>query len=133
MDSPYVVIFDGVCNLCNGTVRFIIARDPERRFRFAPMQSDAARALIDRHYAPVTELDTFLVIKDDACLVRSDAALAVARELTWPWPLLGALAVVPKGFRDYLYGVLARRRYKLFGRRDECIVPAESVRDRFLD
>lgn len=133
MDSPYVVVFDGVCNLCNGTVRFIIARDPERKFRFAPMQSDAARALIDRHYAPGAELDTFLVIKGDSCLVRSDAALAIAGELPWPWPLVGAFKALPRPLRDAVYNAVARRRYRLFGRTDACMVPAEDVSDRFLD
>lgn len=132
MADQRIVIFDGVCNLCNGAVAFIIARDPARRFRFAPMQTDAARALIERHYAPDAELDTFLLIKDGACLARSDAALAIARELSRPWPLLGVLAIVPRPVRDAAYNLIARRRYRLFGRRDTCMTPGPDVRDRFL-
>lgn len=132
MADERVVIFDGVCNFCNGTVDFIIARDRGRRFRFAPMQTDAARALIDRYYAPGVEPDTFLLIRDGTCLVRSDAAVAIARELTWPWPLLGALAIVPRPIRDACYGLFARHRYRLFGRRDACRTPGPEIRDRFL-
>lgn len=133
MERSYIIIFDGVCNLCNGTVAFIIRHDPARKFRFAPMQSAAARALIERHYEPVTELDTFLLIQGDTCLVRSDAALAIAGELTWPWRLLAGLRIVPRTVRDYVYRLVARNRYNLFGKREVCMVPGRDVRDRFLD
>jgi len=130
--ASYVVVYDGVCNLCNGIVRFIIRHDSGRKFRFAPMQSEAGRSLIDRHYEPDAELDTFLVIGGGVCRVRSDAALAIVRELDRPWPLLGGLRCVPGPVRDFLYGLVARRRYRLFGRRESCRLPDPEVADRFL-
>lgn len=132
MSARYTLVFDGVCNLCNGVVRFIVARDPEAKFRFVPMQSDAARPLIERHHGGRDELDTFLLVRDEECLTRSDAALAIARELPWPWPLLAAFKILPRALRDFAYDALASRRYRLFGRRDACVVPTPAVRDRFL-
>ena len=136
--SANIVIFDGVCRFCSGTVDFVIARDPARKFKFAPMQSESARTLIEQHYrgcteSPNVDLETFLLIKDDRCLVRSDAALAIAGELAWPWPLLTGLRVVPRKLRDYAYDRFAASRYRLFGKRTTCRMPDASIRDRFLD
>ena len=133
MQGAYIVVFDGICNFCNGAVNFIIKRYPARKFKFAPMQSETARTLIEQYYSPVEELDTFLLIKDDACLVRTEAALAIAAELIWPWRLCAVFGVVPRTFRDCLYKLFASNRYTLFGRKESCMVPAPSVRDRFLD
>jgi len=133
MNGSCIVVFDGICNFCNGAVNFIIKRDPARKFRFVPMQSDTARTLMEQYYSPVDELDTFLLIKDGSCLVRTDAALAIAAELIWPWRLCAAFGVVPRTFRDYLYRLFARNRYRLFGRKASCMVPAPDIRDRFLD
>jgi predicted DCC family thiol-disulfide oxidoreductase YuxK len=127
-----LVLFDGVCNLCNGAVRFIIRRDPNAQFQFAPLTSAAAnRALAS---VPTRELPDSVVLVDEGRIyTRSDAALRIARGLRFPWPLAYALVVVPRGLRDWAYDAVARRRYRWFGRQDQCMIPGPSIRQRFLD
>lgn len=128
-----VVLFDGVCNLCNGLVRFIIARDPRAHFKFAPLGTEAAtRALAGAAIRdPVP--DSLVLIDDGAVFMRSAAALRIARRLTFPWPLAYGLIAIPRAVRDRTYDVIARRRYRWFGRRETCMVPGPGVQDRFLD
>ncbi len=130
-DSP-IIIFDGVCNLCNGAVTFIINRDPGKLFRFAPMQSELAARLVVEFPVPEIGGDTLVLIKDDASYVRSDAALEIARDLTGWWSLLRILRIIPRVIRDALYCLLARNRYRLFGRRQHCVVPTSDISDRFI-
>jgi len=133
MSKHRVVIFDGVCNFCNGTVMFIIKRDPEHKFLFVPMQNRAAQKLLRKFQLPEVGLDTFLLIEGDEYRVRTDAALTIAAELTWPWPLCKVFRIVPARFRDIFYKLFARNRYSLFGKRDVCMVPTSDIRSRFLD
>ena len=137
VDAPHaIILFDGVCNLCNATVHFVIRRDPRERFRFAQLQGDAARRICAEHGLPVpasAEPDSIVVIVDGRALERSDAALAIAGGLRFPWPLLGALSIVPRPARDAVYRLVARNRYRWFGRRSACLVPTEEIRSRFLD
>jgi predicted DCC family thiol-disulfide oxidoreductase YuxK len=129
-----VVLFDGVCNLCNSAVWFLIVHDVFRRLRFAPLQSDAGCALLARHGMTADATDTFVVIERGRALTRSDAALAVTRHLPppWGWAAL-ALRWLPRGWRDAVYACVARRRYRWFGRRDTCMVPGKDLRDRFIE
>jgi predicted DCC family thiol-disulfide oxidoreductase YuxK len=135
-----VVLFDGVCNLCSGTVRFVIARDPQARFRFAPLGSVAAVRLL--HEAGVSRedslspgADSIVLIEGGRVYVRSAAALRIARSLRFPWPMAYALILVPRALRDYAYDVVARRRLQWFGERDTCLVPADlkGLKDRWVD
>jgi predicted DCC family thiol-disulfide oxidoreductase YuxK len=126
-----VVLFDGVCNLCNGLVRFVVKRDPDGRFKFAALSSDAAaRALSRFDTGPLP--DSLVLIEDGNVFTRSDAALRIARRLGFPWQLAYALVVVPKFLRDWVYDLVARHRYRWFGRREACVVPTPTIRDRFL-
>jgi predicted DCC family thiol-disulfide oxidoreductase YuxK len=130
-DDHPVLLFDGVCNLCNGAVRFVVRHDPEGVFRFAPLQSDAADSLLadcDRE----SDLDSVVLVADGACHVKSDAALRVARRLGLPYSLLWAFRFVPRGLRDAVYDVVADNRYGWFGRREECMVPTPDLEERFL-
>ena len=134
MPDRTVVLFDGVCNLCHAWVRFVIARDPDARVAFAPLQSETGRQLLASGGAPPAATDSVVVFAGDQALVRSAAALAVADRLRPPWPFLARLArVVPRGLRDLVYDFVARGRYRWFGRRDTCALPAATPRDRFLD
>jgi predicted DCC family thiol-disulfide oxidoreductase YuxK len=127
-----VVLFDGVCNLCNGSVQFIIARDPSAHFRFAPLDSAAARSLIGES-APLGAVPDSIVLMDHRRMyTRSAAALRIARRLRFPWPLLYALIIVPRPLRDAIYDFIARNRYRWFGKRDTCMVPSPELRARFL-
>jgi predicted DCC family thiol-disulfide oxidoreductase YuxK len=115
-------------------VRFLIARDPKARFRFAALQSEAARAACVGHELRATRTqDTVVVIEDGRALERSDAALAIARHLPFPWPLLGAFRALPRGVRDAMYGLVAGNRHRWFGRSEACMVPTPEIRARFLD
>jgi predicted DCC family thiol-disulfide oxidoreductase YuxK len=132
-DAPAVVLFDGVCNLCNGAVNFIIDRDPDGYFRFAPLQSDVAATYLDDADGPDADLSTIVLVEGGQTYVRSTAALRIARRLTGAWPLLFLAIVVPRPLRDAVYNWVAHNRYDWFGRRDECRVPTPALRDRFLD
>ncbi len=129
-----IVLFDGVCNLCNATVQFILDRDRAGYFRFAALQSSVgAKALTDRGHAAVTgEPDSIVLIEGDAVYDRSDAALRVARRLDGAWPLLAVFLVVPRVVRDLVYRFIARNRYRWFGRTEECRIPTPALRARFL-
>lgn len=133
MDNRYIVIFDGVCNFCNGAVNFIIKRDPNGVFAFTPMQSELALELMDRYSLPDLGEDTFVLIKDGHCFVFSSAALEISRDLTGFWCLFNVFRLVPTPIRDACYKLFARNRYKLFGRRDTCMVPSQEVRSRFVE
>ena len=130
-DHP-VVLFDGVCNLCNGLVQFIIPRDPEGRIHFAPLQSDAGKALLSGHGLPAGNLDSVVVVEGDDVYRKSDAAIRLAELLGWPYRAASVGKVVPKPLRDGLYDIVAANRYDVFGRKDQCMLPDDDVRDRFL-
>jgi predicted DCC family thiol-disulfide oxidoreductase YuxK len=127
-----VVLFDGVCGLCNRSVDFIIRHDPERRFLFAPLQSEKGRALLVDCGLPEGSLGTIVLVEAARCHVRSTAALRIVRRLEWPWPMLAWLAIVPRPLRDAAYDWLANRRYRWFGETDTCRAPTPEVRERFL-
>ena len=127
--SP-VILFDGVCNLCNGFVQFVIARDPGARFRFAALQSDSARRLLDGLGAVP---DSVVLVDGGRVYTRSAAALRIARRLPFPWSLAQALIVVPRPLRDWVYDRIARHRYRWFGRKDVCMIPTPDLRARFLE
>jgi predicted DCC family thiol-disulfide oxidoreductase YuxK len=133
MSQRYIVIFDGVCNFCNGAVNFIIRRDPKALFSFTPMQSDSGKRLIEKYDATMVGGDTFLLIKNGQCYERTDAAIEIAGDLNGLWSMFRVFKILPKSFRDYFYRLFARNRYKLFGRREECMIPSPEVRGRFIE
>jgi predicted DCC family thiol-disulfide oxidoreductase YuxK len=126
------ILFDGVCNLCNGFVQFVIARDPGAHFRFAALSSPAAERLLAEAGVTLPIPDTIVLLENGAVFYRSDAALRVARGLTFPWPLAYGLVAVPRFIRDRVYDFIAARRYRWFGRRDACMIPTPDLRARFL-
>ncbi len=126
-----IVYFDGVCNLCDGFVRFVLARDRRGRFRFASLQGETAGArLADRLKGDTAQ--TIILEDPERFRVRSDAALAILAGLGGLWPLAAGLRVFPRPLRDLVYNFIARHRYRWFGRRDACRVPTEEERARFL-
>jgi predicted DCC family thiol-disulfide oxidoreductase YuxK len=128
-----VILFDGVCNLCNGFVRFVIARDPAAHFRFGPLQSEAAQRLVGAQRMPEPLPDSIVLVEDGRVWTESSAALRVLRRLRFPWPLAVVFLLVPPPVRDRVYRMVARNRYRWFGRRDVCMVPTPELRNRFLD
>lgn len=127
-----VLLFDGVCNLCNSSVNFILARDPKAKFRFASLQSDEGQALLQEFEDRPSDLSSVVLIEDGQLYARSDAALRVARQLSGGWPLLYAFIVLPRALRDAVYNWIARNRYRWFGKRDSCMIPSPELRSRFL-
>jgi predicted DCC family thiol-disulfide oxidoreductase YuxK len=128
-----VILFDGVCNLCNGFVQFVIARDPAAHFRFGPLQSEAAQRLIGAAQLPGPLPDSIVLVEDARVWTESSAALRVLGRLTFPWPLALVFVLVPPPVRNWVYRMVARNRYRWFGRREVCLVPTPELRNRFLD
>ena len=125
-------MFDGVCNLCNGAVRFIAANDPDHNFAFLPLQSPRGRQLLGERAGDTREPDTIVLLAGGRRYERSDAALHVALGLRAPWPLAFAAILIPRGARDAAYSWIARNRYRWFGRTDACALPPPGLRERFL-
>lgn len=131
-DEPdSLILFDGVCVFCSRWVRFVIERDPERRFRFLPIQSEAGRALAERYGIDPEAPQTNAVVLDGRIFFKSDAALTVLGALA-STRALAALKAVPRALRDPVYDLIARNRYAIFGRTDACMVPSADDRARFL-
>jgi predicted DCC family thiol-disulfide oxidoreductase YuxK len=128
-----LILFDGVCNLCNGFVQFLIKRDPAGKFRFASLQSDFGRSQLIRFNLDPDLLHSVIVVEGDNVLQRSDAALRIVNQLGGPWKLLNAFKIFPKFLRDALYNVVARNRYKIFGKRDSCMIPTRELKERFIE
>jgi predicted DCC family thiol-disulfide oxidoreductase YuxK len=136
METPApLVLFDGVCNVCDGFANFVIDRDPAAVFRFASLQSEAGQAALLAHgrAVPSGDPETIVLIEDGRVYERSSAVLRIVRRLKGPWRLLYLLVAVPPAVRDMVYGWVARHRYGWFGRRDSCRVPTPALRARFLD
>jgi predicted DCC family thiol-disulfide oxidoreductase YuxK len=128
-----VVIFDGVCNLCAHSVRFILAHESGPVLRFTPLQSPAgARLMRDFGFDPA-DVKTFVLVAAGRAHVKSDAAIQISRHLRGAWKLLGAIRVIPRPVRDWAYDVVARNRYRWFGRFDTCMVPTPELRARFIE
>ncbi len=127
-----IVLFDGVCNFCNGMVNYIIARDDAEYFKFAPLQSDAGEALVQKYGLDTAETDSVILIENERAYLHSTAALRIARRLggivAWTYSFI----IVPRPIRDFFYKIFAKYRYRLFGRRDTCMVPTPEIRSRFL-
>lgn len=133
MQSNPILLFDGVCNLCNRGVQFVIKRDRKKKFRYAALQGHAGQELLRRYQLPANDFNSFVLIENDKAYTRSTAALRVLKELGGGWKLFYALIVLPKFLRDGGYNWIARNRYKWFGKRNECMVPTPDLKARFLD
>lgn len=127
-----IVVFDGVCSFCSASVRFILKFDQEGRLLFAPMQSRMGQELMTRHGLNPHDVQTFLLVKGSKAYIRSDAALEIAKVLRY-WRWLRIFRFVPRRIRDGVYGIIARNRYRWFGREDACFLPTPEERARFLD
>ncbi|TGE15160.1 thiol-disulfide oxidoreductase DCC family protein [Hymenobacter elongatus] len=135
MSAPAAtILFDGVCNLCNGFVQFVIERDTTGRFRFASLQSAAGQALLAQHGITLgpTGPETVILVEQNQVFTHSTAVLRIARQLGSAWPLLYAFILVPRFLRDATYRFVARHRYQWFGQREACMLPTPELRQRFL-
>ena len=128
-----MVIFDGVCNLCEFSVNFIFEHDSAGQFFFTPAQSPLGASLLRRFGINTSRLDTVVLVRGECAFTRSAAALEIASRLDMPWNLLTVFQAVPEPLRDMIYDLIAQKRYQLFGKKEECMVPSDELRRRFLE
>jgi predicted DCC family thiol-disulfide oxidoreductase YuxK len=128
-----IILFDGVCNLCNGSVRFVLENERQPIFRFAWIQSRAGEELLKSCGLPSDYRQAVVLIDSDRVYLGSTAALKIGQQLKFPWKLLSSVGLmVPRLLRDWVYDQIARNRYRLFGKRDICMIPTGELRERFL-
>ncbi|MBM2710258.1 DUF393 domain-containing protein [Mesorhizobium caraganae] len=130
--SQPLIVFDGVCVLCSGFVRTVVRLDSKNRFRFATAQSPLGAALFHKHGLRTDSYETNLVLINGAPFIRLDSFVAVMAELGWPWRAAKALLLLPRPLRDWLYERIAKNRYSIFGRKDNCEIPSATMRARMI-
>lgn len=128
-----ILLIDGVCNLCVGSIQWLLRMDRRGRLRFGTLQSEAGRDLLEQCDLPAEYDESMVVVEGDRAYTDSDAVLRIARHLGFPWSIGSAASVVPKSIRDRAYRLLADSRYEWFGKREQCLVPDENLRARFID
>lgn len=128
-----LILFDGVCNLCNASVNFVIDRDPRSKFSFASLQSEAGQLLLSHCGMDVGLLESVMLWKQGKLYTKSRAALEIARGLSGAWPVLYSFRIIPPFVRDWVYNVVASNRYKWFGKSDQCRIPEPGVKKRFIE
>ena len=132
MQAPLIILFDGVCNLCNGFVQFVIKRDPRAKFKFGTLQSNKAIELLLPHHINPEELNSVIFIENNKVYTQSDAAIKIAQHLGSAWPLAASLLIIPKFIRNAVYRFIAKNRYRWFGKKMQCMVPSPALKSRFL-
>lgn len=130
-DQP-IIFFDGVCNLCNASVQFVIAHDKKDQFKFTALQGDYAKEVLPKSNVDLEKLNTILLLEDGKLYTKSSAALRVARKLNGLIPLLYAFIIVPKFIRDWIYDIIAKNRYQWWGRQESCWVPTPELKSKFI-
>lgn len=126
-----IILFDGECHFCDSSVQFIIKRDPKGVFYFSSLQSDAGKELLKK-YGVSEDVETMFLIDEEKVYDKSSAALRICRHLKGFWKLCYGLIIIPKPIRDVVYDVIAKNRYRWFGKKESCTLPPPSVRKRFL-
>ena len=136
--GAHLVLYDGVCGLCDRMLQFLLRHDRRAVFRFASLQSETGKAMVARWGGDPEDLTSFYVVADfqtekEYAVTRSDAVLFVVRQLGWPWNLALAGSVLPRPLRNRMYDAIARSRYRVFGRYEQCLIPTEESRSRFVE
>jgi len=132
-ENHAIVLFDGLCNFCSGSVLFIIKRDTKGYFRFAAMQTDAGEKIMQQFGIGENRPESIILVENNRIWYRSSAALRIARKLRHGWPLFYGFICFPPFVRDFFYDIIARNRYRWFGQKESCFVPSEEIRQRFID
>ena len=128
-----VIFFDGVCNLCNTSVQFIIKRDKADQFRFASLQSEYAQEVLPNDLTVPEALQSIILRHNGKIMKKSTAALTIAKKLSGGWPLLYAFIIIPKFIRAFIYDLIAKNRYRMFGKKNECMIPTPELKHRFVE
>lgn len=127
-----IILFDGVCNLCNGAINFVIKKDTGNVFKFAALQSEIGKTLLSKFNLDTSKVDSIILIDGEKCYVKSSAALHAAKHLKGLYPLLYGFLILPKFIRDSVYDYIAKNRYKWFGKTESCMIPTPELRNKFL-
>ncbi|MDX1904619.1 MAG: thiol-disulfide oxidoreductase DCC family protein [Thermonemataceae bacterium] len=133
LENKVIVLFDGVCNLCNATVQFLIVRDKKDQLRFASLQSEFGQKVLEKYHLPQKDFDSFVLLVGDKVYLRSSAALKVSAYLGVFWKVFQIFWLLPKPFRDWVYNFVAKNRYKWFGKKDECMLPSPQLKAKFFN
>jgi len=128
----HIILFDGVCNLCNSSVQFIIKRDKQSKFMFASLQSEFGQSQLVKFQLDTSDMDSFVFISEGKAFTKSTAGLKVLKNLGGLWKILYVFIIFPKPLRDWVYSLIAKNRYKLFGKKESCMVPSIELKNRFL-
>jgi predicted DCC family thiol-disulfide oxidoreductase YuxK len=131
-DQNSIILFDGVCNLCNSSVKFILKRDKKKQFIFASLQSDAAENILLHHKYKKNGLNSIILIHRDKLYEKSSAVLNIFRVLGMPWRLFSVFYILPLSWRDFLYDFIAQNRYKWFGKKNTCMMMLPTHKNRFI-
>ena len=127
-----ILLFDGLCNLCNGSVNFILKRDKLGKFKFASLQYEIGKKLTNKFDIDTNIVDSIILIKNEKVFIKSSALLEILKDLPIGWRVFRIGIILPKFIRDYLYDFVAKHRYRIFGKKDECPIPPKDIQDRFL-
>ena len=133
MTDKSIILFDGVCNVCNGFVNFLIPRDSKNKFQFGSLQSLKVKELLKQYHYDANDISTVILIENNKLYPQSTAVLKIFRQMNGAWPWLYAFIIVPKPIRDFVYQLIARNRYKLFGKKDACMIPTPELKAKFID
>ena len=133
MKAQPVIFFDGVCNLCNASVQFVIEHDQENYFKFSALQGDYAKGVLPKFNVNPSSLNSTLLLEDGKLYTKSSSALRVAKKLKGIWPLLYGFIIFPKFIRDWVYDLVAKNRYKWWGKQETCWVPTPALKNKFYD
>lgn len=132
LEDHQVILFDGVCNLCNNAVTFIIRHDKNDTFRFCPLQNPEAKELLKGRNVDLEKVDSIILVRKNETFIKAKAALRIAQKLDRGWPLLNAFRIVPRFLSDGVYDFVARNRYGWFGKKDNCMIPTPELKSKFI-
>jgi len=133
-EGEKIILFDGICNLCNSAIQFVIKRDKKNLYKFATLQSDTAKALLQERGIDTSKIDSIILIDPNtAYYTKSSAALEIGKTFGGGWRLIGVFEWVPGPVRDWVYDLIAKNRYRWFGKQNECMVPTPELKAKFLD
>jgi predicted DCC family thiol-disulfide oxidoreductase YuxK len=133
-DDKKIILFDGVCNLCNSSIQFVIRHDKKNRYKFAALQSDTAKMLLNERGIDSSQIDSIILIDPNtAYYIKSTAALEIGKSFGGGWRLLSIFEWVPRPIRDWIYDLIAKNRYSWFGKQNDCMIPTPELKAKFLD
>lgn len=129
--NTQILLFDGVCNFCNSSINFIIAHDPKKHFKFAPLQSELGQSILKQFNKNTADFDSVILLKDNQLYQKSDAAMEIVKQLSGAWKYLAVFGILPTSLLNFFYDIIAKNRYRIFGKTETCRMPTPELRERF--